>query len=134
VNTLKRIDWMIAFTVSSIPTLTHTQTSAMASGRRRKGEQREESKGRGCQVAVSDHLPESRRHPRPNRPGSGIEPPTMRKAWTHNDGTRANSSGRRDRRGLTYQSAISAYAARLNVNRIPNNTIGSIILSASRSR
>jgi hypothetical protein len=58
----------------------------------------------------------------------------MRKAWTHNNGTRANSSGKRDRRGLTYHSAINAYAARLNVNWIPNNAIGSIILSSSRPR
>ena len=29
-NTLKRMDWMIAFSVSSVPTVTQTQTSAMA--------------------------------------------------------------------------------------------------------
>jgi len=34
VNTLKRIDWMMALTVSSIPTVRQTHTNAMAQVRR----------------------------------------------------------------------------------------------------
>jgi hypothetical protein len=49
-------------------------------------------------------------------PGARIVPPTIRKAWTHSNGTRAVSSGSLDRRGTIYQKAMSAYATRLKVN------------------
>src|SRR5207249_3005529 len=60
-------------------------------------------------------------------PGARIVPPTIRNACTHSNGANANSIGNRAKRGATYQRAISEYATRLNVNWIPNSTIGSII-------
>src|SRR5437667_5799349 len=128
VNTLKRIDWMIAFTVSSIPTETHTQTNAVARGRCAR-RAISASKARSA-VARSPYPIISRNSIGtlvPTAPGARIVPPTMRNACTHSNGANADSNGNRARRGATYQRAISEYATRLNVNWIPNNTIGSII-------
>src|SRR5215510_743426 len=71
--------------------------------------------------------------PASTAPGARIVPPTVRNAWIHSNGTRAASRGRLDRRGATYQKAISAYATRLNVNWMPNRTIGSTSHSSSGS-
>ena len=54
--------------------------------------------------------------PAPTAPGARIVPPTVRKAWTHSSGTKASSRGSRDRRGTTYQNAMSKYASKLSVN------------------
>ena len=118
VNTLNRTDWMIAFTVSSIPTMTHSQTNAMATVRG-GCEGRSMPAGRGVplsgrHIRSLSGIPLARRG-RP-RPGARIVPPTMRNAWTHSRGTKASSGGSPDRRGATYQNAMSQYATRLNVN------------------
>src|SRR5438552_16607225 len=59
-------------------------------------------------------------------PGARIVPPTIRNAWTHTSGTRADSDRSPARRGDTYHHAISAYATRARVNWIPNRTMGGI--------
>src|SRR5260221_2319733 len=58
--------------------------------------------------------------------GARIVPQTIRKTWTHSRGTSATARGSADNRGITYQTAMSAYAMRLKVNWVPKRTIGSM--------
>src|SRR5438132_1364328 len=63
VKTLKRTDWTIAFNVSSMPTMTHSQTKPRAPGRPgTKGGQCNQGKECRYQVAKSDHRSEFRGH------------------------------------------------------------------------
>jgi hypothetical protein len=74
--------------------------------------------GQECrqQVAISDHRPEFHWHAGADRARSQDRPPTIRNAWTHSSGAKASSRGSPDRRGATYQNAMSEYATKLNVN------------------
>ena len=133
VNTLNRIDWMIALTVSSIPTVTHTQTSAMAYvAARPQGDQRQDREKPRCHVAVPDHLAELGRHTGADRSGSQDRSPGDAEDMDPQQGHERQLHRHPRQARAPYQAAMSEYATRLNVNWIPNNTMGSIIRPPSR--
>src|SRR5207253_3980957 len=117
VKTLKRTDWTIAFNVSSMPTMTHSQTKPSAPGRRVR---RAASASRARNAVIRSPNPIIVRNsvgtPAATAPGARIVPPTVRNAWTQSSGTSASFLGNRDNLGATYQNAMSEYATKLKVN------------------
>src|SRR5229473_2825647 len=94
---------MIAFTVSSSPTVRVTQTNAMA--KRRWSRRAIKATRASTAVAMSPYpiiVRKSAGTEASTAPGARIVPPTMRKAWIHTSGTNASSRGSLARRGTRY--------------------------------
>ena len=109
VNTLYRTDWMIAFTVSTVPTIRHSQTAAMAPGARRRSRTMAASARTAVTRSPSPTIVRnSAGTPGSTAPGARIVAPATRNTWTQSSGTSAAARGSPDSRGTTYQAAISA--------------------------